>query len=122
MGYLVVPFLKGYSYILINQLHPIIFNLLIFLIIYAICDPICFIFSFAIKGAGDTAFVMKTLVISAISIVVIPLYILNSVFDINNLYLYWSIMLSYSITITIVFVLRYNTGKWQRMSVIETNQ
>lgn len=122
MDYLVYFFVEGYTGAVIAQLKPIISNLMIFLIIYAFCDPICFIFSFAIKGAGDTTFVMKTLILSALGIVVIPLYLLNSVFNIHNVYLYWSIMLSYSITITVLFVLRYGTGKWKDMRVIETNQ
>lgn len=122
MDYLVYFFVEGYTGTVIAELKPVINNLLVFLIIYAFCDPVCFIVSFAIKGAGDTAFVMKTLILSALGIVVIPLYLLNSVFNIHNVYLYWSIMLSYSVTITVIFVLRYYGGKWKDMRVIEMNQ
>lgn len=119
--FFIAPFLKEYTTEIYSQIYPICITLLKFLAVYAIGDPICIIFSFAIKGAGDTAFVMKTLVISVLCVIVIPLFLIVSVFKLGGLYTSWAILTTNIIVLATAFFLRYRTGKWKSMRVINQN-
>ena len=119
--FFISPFLKEYPPELYNQIYPICITLLQFLAVYAVGDPLCIIFSFAIKGAGDTSFVMKTLVLSVIFVIVIPLIVIVLVFKMGGLYTSWTILTANIIVLATSFFLRYRTGKWKNMRLINQN-
>lgn len=119
--FFIAPFLKDYPPELYNQIYPICITLLQFLAVYAVGDPICIIFSFAIKGAGDTAFVMKTLILSVLCVIIIPLTVIILIFKLGGLYTSWTILTTNIIVLAVSFFLRYRTGKWKRMRVINQN-
>lgn len=116
----IYPFTKGDEGLIIEKIKPIAINLLRFVALYSIFDPLNIIFSSAIKGAGDTAYVMKLLIISSIFILVIPMYFIISKFQLG-LYVGWSVMVVYATILALAFYLRYKTNKWKKMRVIEMN-
>jgi MATE family multidrug resistance protein len=92
--------------------------LLRFVAIYSIFDVLFIVYSSAIKGAGDTRFVMWAIGILSMGIMVLPVYILV-IYMGAGLYPTWVALTTYICVAGIVFWRRYSTGKWKEMRVIE---
>jgi len=92
--------------------------LLRFVAFYSLFDALNIVFSYAVKGAGDTRFVMKVIILDSIFVMVIPSYIALSVFD-AGIYWGWSFVTTFIVILGIIFYLRFRTGKWRTMRVIE---
>lgn len=92
--------------------------LLRFVALYSLFDTMNIIFASAIKGAGDTRFVMYMITIVSSLIMVIPSYIAIIVLD-SGLYVGWSFATVYIITLGFIFLLRFRGGRWKSMLVIE---
>jgi multidrug resistance protein, MATE family len=93
--------------------------LLRFVAIYTLFDALNIIFSSAIKGAGDTRFVMWMIFCLSIGILVIPSFISITWLG-ASVYTCWVIASVYVMALGIAFFLRYRQGKWESMRVIET--
>jgi MATE family multidrug resistance protein len=92
--------------------------LLRFVALYSLFDVLFIVFSSAIKGAGDTRFVMWAIGILSMGIMVIPVYIL--VIHLGaGIYPAWVAVTIYICMGGIVFWRRYSKGKWKDMRVIE---
>jgi MATE family multidrug resistance protein len=116
--YLVEPLLgAGHTTILESTKDMAVFLLRI-LAIYYIFDLFNIVFAAAIKGAGDTAFVMKVMLAANIFVCILPAYLIVEVFNLG-LIAAWSFMLLYTMTLAIMFFMRYRGGKWTRMRVID---
>ena len=94
--------------------------LLRFVALYSVFDTLNMVFAGAIKGAGDTRFVMFTIVIVSIFVLILPTYIALVVLS-TGIYSGWLFVTAYIIVLGIVFLLRFLGGKWKSMLVIETN-
>lgn len=114
----IFPFAKGSEAELVTEMYHLIVTLLKFVAIYTLFDPASVIFSSALKGAGDTAFIMKVLSFLAIFAAGVPIYLAMRVFNLS-FYIGWAIFVLYAILLAVVFFLRYRGGKWKSMRVIE---
>ena len=92
--------------------------LLRFVAVYSIFDTMNIIFTSAIKGAGDTRFVMLMTVILSLFVLIIPAFLAIMVFK-YGLMVSWVLATVYIIIIGITFYLRFLGGKWKSMRVIE---
>ena len=92
--------------------------LLRFVAVYAIFDTLNIIFASAIKGAGDTRFVLKMIIILSLFLLVIPAYIALVIFN-KGVYIAWAIFSFYVIALGFAFLFRFLQGKWKSMRVIE---
>jgi len=92
--------------------------LLRFVAIYSLFDTMNIIFASAIKGAGDTRFVMYMITLVSAIVLVIPSYIALAIFDMG-LYACWSFATVYIIVLGVIFLIRFRGGKWKSMLVIE---
>ncbi|MBN1901793.1 MATE family efflux transporter [Candidatus Sumerlaeota bacterium] len=92
--------------------------LLVYVAVYSFFDSVNLIFSSAIKGAGDTDYVMKIVVIASIFCVIIPSYVCCVIYN-GSVYIAWTFFSLYIVVIAIAFLLRYRGGKWKSMRVIE---
>lgn len=92
--------------------------LLRFIAVYSIFDTLNLIFASAIKGAGDTRFVMKAIVVSSWCLMVIPTYLAIVVFH-WHLYAAWVCVTVYITVLGFIFLFRFQQGKWKLMLVIE---
>ena len=99
----------------INRLTII---LLRFVAVYSIFDTLNIIFASAIKGAGDTRFVMYAIVVISACVLVVPTYMAIMVLD-YGLMAGWTIASVYVISLGFVFYFRFLGGKWKTMRVIE---
>jgi multidrug resistance protein, MATE family len=93
--------------------------LLRFVAVYSLFDAMNIVFSSAIKGAGDTRFVMLMILVLSLSMFIAPLYIAISLFN-ASIYACWTIASIYCAILGTSFYLRYRSGKWQHMRVIES--
>ncbi|MFC1841278.1 MATE family efflux transporter [Thermodesulfobacteriota bacterium] len=92
--------------------------LLRFVAVYSIFDTMSIIFSSAVKGAGDTKFVMYMSVIMAWLIMVIPSYIAIEILGWGVLSC-WVFATLFVCVLGVGFYLRFLSGKWKSMLVIE---
>jgi len=91
--------------------------LLRFVALYSLFDGLSIIIASALKGAGDTRFVM--LVNVALSaLMVIPTYIVVMHLK-GGIIPCWSIATGYIMCLGIIFLARFKGGRWQSMRVIE---
>lgn len=99
------------------QVAEMVRLLLWFIAVYSLFNSIEIVYTFALRGAGDTVFVTWVSLTLAWPVMVLPTYLAY----INNWGLYWAwgFASAYIIAIAIVFMLRFNHGKWKTMRVIE---
>ena len=94
-------------------------TLLRFVALFTVLDTVGITYSGAIKGAGDTIFIMKTMALCSIAMIIIPLLVGIEFFNAGVIYSFTFLTL-YVVLLAIVFWRRFHQGKWQRMSVIES--
>jgi MATE family multidrug resistance protein len=92
--------------------------LLRFVAFYCAFDALNIVFASAIKGAGDTRFVMYAIIVFSVFGLVIPTGIILFVFDFG-IYAGWAVLTAYVVVLGFVFMLRFLGGKWKSMRVIE---
>jgi MATE family multidrug resistance protein len=92
--------------------------LLRFVALFSFFDALNLVFSGAIKGAGDTRFIMWTIAALCLGVMILPTYIAIEVLD-AGIYTAWSLATFYVCCLGMAFMLRYRQGKWRRMRVIE---
>jgi len=91
--------------------------LLWFVAVYSLFNSIEIVYTFTLRGAGDTVFVTWVSLTLAWPIMVLPTY-LAYIYG-WGLYWAWGFASAYIIAIAIVFMLRFRHGKWKTMRVIE---
>lgn len=100
-----------------DSLRNISVVLLRFVAAYTMLDMVQIIFVNAIKGAGDTRFVL--IVTTVLSSSAVVLAILGEGRWNWHLYSFWFVLTFWICALGIVYLLRFLTGKWRDMRVIE---
>jgi MATE family multidrug resistance protein len=100
----------GYSIILLR-----------FVAVYSVFDTMNIIFCSAIKGAGDTRYVMLITVILSVFVFVLPVYLAVIVFELG-LMVAWVFATAYITLLGFIFYFRFLGGKWKTMRVIERTE
>lgn len=101
-----------------QQVADLIPALLAFVALYSLFDAMNLVFSFALRGAGDTRFV--TIIAFALSwpIMVLPTW---AAWHYGwGLYWAWTFASVYILLLAFVYLLRFRQGRWRSMRVIET--
>ena len=92
--------------------------LLRFVAAYTLFDALNIVFSSALKGAGDTRFVMAMIAVLSVTVLIVP-----SVLAVGwlhaSVYACWTIASVYVAALGVAFYLRYRAGGWAAMRVIE---
>lgn len=91
--------------------------LLRFVAVYSLFDSMSLVFSFALRGAGDTRFVTIVALALAWTLMVVPTWAACSYH--LDLYWVWGFASAYIIALGLTFLLRFRVGKWKLMRVIE---
>ncbi len=89
-----------------------------FVALYCFFDALNLIFSGALKGAGDTRFIMWTIGMLALGVMMIPVYVAVEMLE-TGVFVAWVLATLYICGLGLAFLLRYLHGNWKRMSVIE---
>jgi len=90
-----------------------------FVAVFCFFDALNLIFSGAIKGAGDTRFIMWTIAALSLGVMIVPIYLAVEVIG-AGIYTAWTLATVYISVLGLAFMLRYRQGKWKGMRVIET--
>ena len=99
-------------------MRPLAISLLRIVAIYSIFDMIAILASAALKGAGDTRFVMWVTVWMAWALMVAPTWIAVR-FRIGGVSLCWGFLCLYIMALSLALLARFLGGKWRTMRVIE---
>lgn len=91
--------------------------LLRFVALYTLFDTMNITFSSALKGAGDTRFVMFAVVIVSWLVMVVPTYLAIVVFK-QHLFVAWGFATAYVVLLAFIFLFRFLKGNWKEMSII----
>jgi MATE family multidrug resistance protein len=94
-------------------------TLLLCVAVYSLADAMNLAFSFALRGAGDTKFVTWLTFALAWPVMVIPTYVVVS--RGGSIYWAWAFATAHIILMSVCFCLRFRSGKWKSMRVIETS-
>ena len=114
------PFKSQADAVQFEAIRPIVENLLCFVAIYCLFDTGNLIFSAALKGAGDTFFVMVSSTLLNWIVLVIPSYLaITFLKGQQSLYMAWLALTAYVSLLAILFLCRFLRGKWKTMRVIE---
>ncbi len=89
-----------------------------FVALFCFFDALNLVFSGALKGAGDTRFIMWTIGALSIGLMIIPVYLAIEVMG-AGLYTVWILATVYVASLGTAFMLRYGNGKWKQMRIIE---
>jgi MATE family multidrug resistance protein len=100
-----------------TEVARIVPSLLVCVALYSVADSVNLTFSFALRGAGDTRFVSLLTFALAWPIMVVPTYAV--VRSGGNIYWAWGFATAYIIAMAICFTLRFRSGRWKSMRVIE---
>jgi multidrug resistance protein, MATE family len=106
---------SGQDYSGLMQLGTVLMR---FVALFCLFDAMNLVFSGALKGAGDTTFIMWAIAVVSIGVMVVPVYLAIEVFG-AGLYVAWALATTYICALGIVFMIRYRQGKWKTMQVIE---
>jgi MATE family multidrug resistance protein len=85
---------------------------------YTLFDTVFIIFNGALKGAGDTKFTMWAQIVIAWIFFVPPVYIMTNYLGMG-VFAAWIWVLVYVIVIGTVFWLRFRSGHWKTISVLD---
>jgi MATE family multidrug resistance protein len=91
--------------------------LLRFVALYCFFDSINLVFSFALRGAGDTRFVMAAAVALSWPVMVLPTWAAARYGW--GMYWAWGFASVYIILLAITYLVRFRQGRWRMMRVIE---
>ena len=100
------------------EVYRISVILLRFVAVYSVFDTMNIIFASAIKGAGDTRFVMFVILIASVIVLIVPTYLALVIFG-YGLMVSWVVVSAYVIILGFVFYFRFVGGRWKTMRVIE---
>jgi MATE family multidrug resistance protein len=90
-----------------------------FVAVFCFFDALNLIYSGAIKGAGDTRFIMWTIGALSTGVMIIPVYLAVEIMG-AGIYTAWTLATFYVCALGLAFMLRYRQGKWKKMRVIES--
>jgi len=103
------------------QTTDMVVLLLRFVAVYSLFDTFSILYSSAIKGAGDTHFVMKITVLLSIFVLIIPTFVSVVILK-TGLLIPWGFCTLFIVSLGLTFLIRFMRGKWKNMSVIESEE
>ncbi len=102
------------------DIHGLIIVLLRFVAAYCLFDAVQLVFVSAIKGAGDTMFVLLVTIGSTAAFLMAGRIISQSMTsETDLLFGWWAALTGWVILLAIIYTARFLQGKWKSMNVIE---
>ena len=112
------PFSQGNSDVEFRAAYALAIPLLRIVAVYCVFDAFYMTFTAALKGAGDTRYIMWVCALMAWLLMVIPAFIGQAYFG-AGLFQLWCFVCLYIISLSVIFYFRFRQGKWKQMRVIE---
>lgn len=102
-----------------EKMRPVLKPLLLFIACYCVFDAFQMVFVGALKGAGDTRFVLGGHLFAGIATLIGGIAF-STMEGMGGLYYWWSVITVWVVLLAVIFTLRYLQGGWQTKRVIET--
>jgi len=102
-----------------DEMKDIVIPILWFIAAYCIFDGIQIVFVGALKGAGDTSFVLIGHFLSGFLTIGMGKVLGDYLYGGGGLYWWWGVMTAWVIVMAVIFSARYLQGGWQSKRVIE---
>jgi multidrug resistance protein, MATE family len=116
-GVFAAPFALGAKSEEWAKLAPVVLPLLTFMAIYTMADTVNIVVSFALRGAGDTRYVAAMGLILCWPCMVLPTWLATrNGWGVQGAWLCATIYIG---ILAVAFTLRFHSGKWRGMKVIE---
>jgi MATE family multidrug resistance protein len=112
----IMLFASNEQIVLLYKIRPMLVNLLRMLSFYLIFNASNIIFAAAIKGAGDTVYVVKKFILFSIFLIIVPTYV-SVIFFKLGIYIAWSFILIYTMALSLSFYYGYKSKKWITMRI-----
>ena len=90
-----------------------------FVAVYSLFDTLNIVFASALKGAGDTRFIMVVIIIASTFVLAIPSFVALVLLG-AGIYTGWSIVSAFVVVMGCTFLVRFLRGNWKSMRVIES--
>ena len=116
--FFIYPFMSSADFSSTETIKGLCRTLLKFIAIYTLFDSFNILFSSALKGAGDTRYVMIANFVLSILFFALPSYFVIFYFKMGT-YGAWTVATIYVSLLGLNFLFRFLTGKWKKMRVIE---
>lgn len=110
--------LSATEYLPIRELTCLLLG---FVALYCLFDSITIVYCGALKGAGDTFFVMYNMTFNCLFVLLLPAYVLK-ILGYWNLYSLWSLFTFYIICLAICSYWRFRQGKWRSMRLVHNDE
>ncbi len=101
-----------------ESVKSIAIYLMRFVAVYSILDTMSVIYSGALRGAGDTLFIGRTIFIASWTLLIIPVSMAVFLFK-AGIFTVWTIMSFYICALALIFYIRFRSGKWKDIKLIE---
>lgn len=118
-GLFLKPYIAGADPEAFEEIWDMSVVLLRFVAVYCVFDAFYIVFSAAVKGAGDTRFVMLASIALGWFVMVLPTYLSVVTYGMG-LYVAWIFVSLYLVLGGLIFMLRFRGGRWKSMRVIES--
>ncbi|MBU1231111.1 MAG: MATE family efflux transporter [Proteobacteria bacterium] len=92
--------------------------LLRYVALYSLIDGVSIVYFGALKGAGDTRFVMLTMLAASVGVLILPAWALVES-GTGGIHAPWLCLTAYIAALACAFALRFRGGHWRRIKVIE---
>lgn len=103
------------------ELMDLTVTLLAFVALYSLVEGVEIVYMGAVKGAGDTWWVMKALVVMSLFGMAAPVYVMVAVFGLGIVPV-WGLLTAYIGGLALMAFLRYRGGAWKTMSVMRADE
>ncbi|NLG11640.1 MAG: MATE family efflux transporter [Elusimicrobia bacterium] len=103
-----------------TEMYQTAIVLLKFVAFYSIFDTMNIIFASALKGAGDTKYIVKAVTLASVFTLIIPSYVVIVLLK-QGIYAAWIIATMYVILLGFIFLFRFLKGSWKKIRVIEVS-
>lgn len=100
-----------------EEIKMIVNNLLKFVAFYSIFDNLNIVFSGALRGSGDTKFLVKIVAFISFFVLILPTYIIIYLLN-GGIYLVWVILSIEVSLLGLIFFIRFKTGIWKKINLI----
>jgi MATE family multidrug resistance protein len=100
-----------------QAIHDLAVRLLFFVAAYNLFDATYIIFSSVLRGAGDTKFIMRVSIVSALAIIAATWLAVEQLGA--GIYACWAIITAWVWLLAVTYIVRYRLGRWQSMRVID---
>ena len=101
-----------------DEIRSLATVLLRFVALYSLFDVLSIVYAAALKGAGDTRFVMLMMAGLSCGVLILPTYLAIERFG-GGILTGWAIATTYVSVLGVAFYLRFRGGQWKEMRVIE---